>query len=370
MPFFISDWNSDKSIYSPIELARMAFETSIANIDNYYSSGNNYCQDIIAEILRKVTNQDYQSQQITIGNNATSLISFCIQNLLSIGILNYLAIAPIYFSAVDAVQIGRGSITIIQPKLPDLSIDLNQFEITIRKLGIQAVIITDPYFGFGKAICTNQFKQIVQICRAYKCTVICDFARYGLNWKDENDLIVFNEKISIFHDSDRFALVFSPCKQLFANGIKSAIMVTSRNYNKFIMDYSDSVLGSVSAAQLAFLSAILDSKNQSKIISDIKKNLTHIHSNYEKIQSCTLGTEIISYQPNMGNYMVLGIPKIADDYHTFQHILNRCNISTLPLSLYHFFDCSRYFFRVNLSLESMRLLSSILAIDNLTGCTQ
>ena len=42
-------------------------------------------------------------------NNATSLISFCIQNLLSIGILNYLAIAPIYFSAVDKIG-GRHSL--------------------------------------------------------------------------------------------------------------------------------------------------------------------------------------------------------------------------------------------------------------------
>ena len=136
------------------------------------------------------------------------------------------------------------------------------------------------------------------------------------------------------------------------------------------MDYSDSVLGSVSAAQLAFLSSILDSQNQSEITSGIKKNLTHIHSNYEKIKSSILGTRIISYQPDMGNYMILGIPKMADDYETFQHVLNHCNVSTLPLSLYHFFNSSRYFFRVNLSLEPIRLLGSVLAIDDLTECTQ
>lgn len=369
-PFFISDWNSDKSIHSPTGLARLAFEASINTIDGYYSSGDNYCQDIVLDALRKATDQDFYRQQITIGNNATSLISFCIQNLLSMGITNYITIAPIYFSAVDAIHLGHGTISIMQPELPSLSIDFNKFEETIKKLSIQAVIITDPYFGFGKEICLNQFEQIVQICRNYCCTVICDFARYGLKWQDENNQLVFNEKINIFRNTDSFAFIFSPCKQLFANGIKSAIMITSENLNKPIADYSDSVLGSVSSAQLAFLSYILDPQNQNEITSIIKRNMTNIQSNYDKIQSSILGTNIISYLPDMGNYMVLGIPKIADDYETFQYILNRCNVSTLPLSLYHFFDRSRYFFRVNLSLNSISLLNSILAIETFTEYTQ
>lgn len=369
-PFFISDWNSDKSILSPTALARLAFESSIDNIDNYYSCGDNYCQDIIVNVLSKNFNQYFDRQQITIGNNATSLISYFIQSLLAMGISNYLAIAPVYFSAVDAIHLGYGSITIMQPELPDLSIDLFQLEETIRKKSIQAVIITDPYFGFGKDVGMNQFKQIVQICRNCCCTIICDFARYGLEWKNENNHPFFNEKIRIFDDTDRFALIYSPCKQLFANGIKSAIMVTSKNFIRTITDYSDSVLGSISAAQLAFLNFMLAPKNQSDISSSIKRNLTHIKANYNKIQSCILGSHIISYPPDMGNYMVLGIPKTENDYEMFQKILKHCNISTLPLSLYHFYNRERYFFRANLSLAPTRLLNSVLAIDEFIECTQ
>ena len=191
---------------SPTALAQLAFESSIDNIDNYYSCGDNYCQDIIVDVLSKKYNQYFHRQQITIGNNATSLISFFIQNLLAMGISNYLAIAPIYFSAVDAIHLGHGSITIMQPELPNLSIDLFQLEETIRKNNIQAVIVTDPFFAFGKDVGMNQFEQIVQICRNCCCTIICDFARYGLEWKSENKHSLFNDKIRIFDDTDRFAL--------------------------------------------------------------------------------------------------------------------------------------------------------------------
>lgn len=355
---------------SPTVLAQLAFESSIDNIDNYYSCGDNYCQDIIVDVLSKKYNQYFHRQQITIGNNATSLISFFVQNLLAMGISNYLAIAPIYFSAVDAIHLGHGSITIMQPELPNLSIDLFQLEETIRKNNIQAVIVTDPFFAFGKDVDMNQFEQIVQICRNCCCTIICDFARYGLEWESENEHSLFNEKIRIFDDTDRFALIYSPCKQLFANGIKTAIMVTSRNFTRTISDYSDSVLGSISAAQLAFLNFILAPQNQSDISSSIKRNLTHIKANYNKIQSFILGSNIISYPPDMGNYMVLGIPKTENDYEMFQNILKHCNISTLPLSLYHFYNGERYFFRTNLSLAPTHLLNSVLAIEEFIECTQ
>lgn len=355
---------------SPTALAQLAFESSIDNIDNYYSCGDNYCQDIIVDVLGEKYKQHFYRQQITIGNNATSLISFFVQNLLAMGISNYLAIAPIYFSAVDAIHLGHGSITIMQPDLPNLSIDLFQLEEAIRKNSIQAVIVTDPFFAFGKDIGMSQFEQIVQICRNYCCTIICDFARYGLEWRSENKDFIFNEKIKIFDDTDRFALIYSPCKQLFANGIKTAIMITSKNFTRTISDYSDSVLGSISAAQLAFLNFILATQNQSDISSSIKKNLTHIKANYNKIQSCIVGSHIISCPPDMGNYMVLGIPKNKNDYEMFQNLLKRCNISTLPLSLYHFYNRERYFFRTNLSLAPTRLLNSVLAIEEFIECTQ
>lgn len=355
---------------SPTALAHLAFESSINDIDNYYSCSNNYCQDVILNVLRKQYNQTFYRQQITIGNNATSLISFFVQTLLGMGITNYLAIAPVYFSAVDAIHLGHGSITIVQPQLPNLSIDLAQFEDLIRKNKIQAVIITDPYFGFGKDVEIKQFKHIIQICRKYCCTIICDFARYGLEWKNEDKQLPFNDKLRLFHDMDRFALIFSPCKQLFANGIKTAIMITSRNFSGTIAEYSDSVLGSISSVQLAFLNFILAPQTQSELETNIKRNLLHIQANYSKIQSCILGSQVVSFLPDMGNYMVIGMPKSGNDFEIFQGVLKNCNTSTLPLSLYHFFSKELYLFRTNLSLKPTNLLNSILAIEDFIECTQ
>lgn len=370
LPFFISDWNSDKAVLRLNSLARISYDYSLPHIDTYYSAGDNFCQEKIIHILNKNYNISMQKNQITIGNNATSLISFCVINLISKGISNFLAITPVYFSAIDAIQIGHGKIAFIQPILPNLTIDINAFEDKIKYLNIQAVIITDPYFGFGKEINQNIFEQLVMICSNYGCTIICDFARYGLNWTNDKESLIFNEKIHLLQYSDNYVAIYSPCKKMFANGIKTAIMITSENIGKLWENYTDSMLGSISSAQLAFLDSLLDNHNQKEIVSHLKKNIVYFQANYDKISSCIIDSNIISFQPNMGNYMVLGLPKIKSDYITFQNILFHCNINTLPLSLYHFFDESRYFFRVNLSLESIKLLNAVSSLETFIKSVQ
>ncbi|MBO5478424.1 MAG: hypothetical protein J6J36_02220 [Clostridia bacterium] len=362
-PFFISDWNSDKTVLHLNSLTKYAYNNALSHIDTYYSAGDNFCQEKIVDILFEKYNIHIQKNQITIGNNATSLICFCVTNLISQGISNFLAVTPVYFSAIDAIQVGHGRIAFIQPSLPNLSIDLDAFEHKIKHLNIQAVIITDPYFGFGKKIRKDIFNQLVAICSNYDCTIICDFARYGLDWTADEEHLIFNEELLLLQHARKYAAIYSPCKSLYANGIKTAIMITSQNIGNVTDNFTDSMLGSISAAQISFLDLLLDNQNQEQIVSCIKENVTKAQANYDKINSYILGTKIISYQPDMGNYMVLGIPKKENDYKMFQNILSHCNINTLPLSLYHFYDNSMYFFRVNLSLESVKLINSVMALE-------
>lgn len=359
IPFFISDWNSGQSVNHLKVIANHALESSITHIDHYFSCHENECREKIAGHLHKEHKIKININQITIGNNATSLINFCIQNLIFRGVQRYLAIAPIYFSAIDAISLGNGEVTIFQPSFPNLTFNIDELDKIIQKNNIQAIIITDPYFGFGKKIEICDFNQIITICRKNRCIMICDFARYGLDLNCETEPLLFNEKLDFFEETDRFAVIYSPCKKYFANGIKTAIMITSYDMCATVSDYADSVLGSISSSQIAFLNSILDESNFETLQANLQTNKRQIVANYERVVSYNLDSNIFTSKPDMGNYMVLGLEKKENDFNMFKLIARKHNIISLPLSLYHFFAQSKYLFRVNLLSNTAKLLDAV-----------
>ena len=357
-PFFISDWNSSALADSPKGIISEAMNQAILDADTYYQCNNNSCQDRIAKILDKKYGIYLSPSQIIIGNNATSLICFSIQALLAMGKKNYLAIAPVYFSAVDAITLGKGNLFIYQPCYPNLDIMGDEIEKIVNRENTEVLIITDPYFGFGKRLDQDQFLNLINCCRKHGLILLCDFARYGIDWYTDEEDILFCNKIKYFSKYDSFFAIFSPCKKLFANGIKAAVLLTSKNLSQY-SDYADSFLGSISSPQFRFLDALLCIDNSLVLQNTIQKNRQRIKNNYELISSLCLGSTLELSNPDIGNYMVIGAKSSKNSYEMFKNVLDNCNLLTLPLELYHFFVRNRFLFRVNLLLSTAELLNSI-----------
>lgn len=355
-PIFLSDWNSGSEVSHLHVIADKAYEASYYHIDDYYSCDSNFCQKVLSEYISSQWSIYLPQDQIIVGNNATSLMSYYTQCLMSLGIYNFLAISPLYFTLDDVIKMNGGNITIYQPAMPHFDIDIIQLRRLIAKDQIQAIIVTQPLFGFGHRITDDEMKNIISLANEYQCTIICDFAREGLVWNNDNEMIVFGDQLSLFKGCNKYALIYSPCKKLFANGIKTAIMIISPEMKQRIVNNADSVLGTVSAAQLFFLNYILDSDNNETIANHIRENKKLIYSNYSRIRSLILDRATIEcIRPDEGHYMVCGLPKQSGDTEMFLELLHQCEIATLPLSLYRFYNPSTYLFRVNLLLNTFDL---------------
>ena len=368
-PFFISDWNSGPDVVHLNKLLDTAFSIASDHIDDYYSNENSFDTFLISNKIHKEYNIHLNNKQITIANNATSLICLYVQSLISAGIKNFLALSPVYFSFTDAIEMLGGTLTIIQPTFPDLIIDFEDLKSTIINCHINAIIITQPFFGFGKKITEKQLKQLFSIAKETDCIVILDMARAGLDWRKEKEGVEFGAELQLLTENDKFALIYSPCKQIFANGIKTAIMITSNEMTNRISNMADSFIGSISSAQIYFLKLLLDDKNSSYIENCITKNKASIYGTFEQIKTALLGSNIKYWTPDMGNYMVIGLEKRQTDFNTFCMLLNENGLYTLPQSLYYFFDDKYYLFRVNLLLDKCNLINSTIALSKAAALT-
>ena len=360
---FLSDWNSDNNIEYLNDIYIKSFEKSLQNIDYYYSSEHNKCQEIICNYLHTYYNISFLKKQIIVGNNATSLISFYIVLLSSLGIKNYIGLSPIYYSFIDAIKISNSNIVIYQMGNYNNEIIINDIEKAIKKYKIQAIIITDPIFCFGIKLNSLIWDELISLANKYGCYIIADLTREGLSWNSDNDELIINNTIVSIYKAYKFAAIYSPCKKVFANSVKTAILLTSDEKIDYIFSYQDSFIGSISSIQIEFLNLLFDDENSDFIATKIKNNKMYFISNFEKINSILLGSRINLFKPDGGNFAIAKVTKEKyNDKEIFELLYNELDIISLPLSLYNYFDVKNYLFRINLSIKSSFLIDAALKL--------
>lgn len=364
--FFISNWDSDKCTNYLYSVYENAFSESLSDIDHYNSSEDNQCQSIISQYINQQYNMNLSKSQIIIGNSATSLICFYILLLTSLGTKRFLGFSPIYYSFLDAIKIGNADIIIYQSSSLDNYWNYDEVEQLIKTNKIDAIIITDPIFCFGISIGHSRIKDLIDLALKYNCYVIADFTREGNNWNTNNDEKIINNTIKLFDGLKKFAVFYSPCKKVFANGIKTGLLLVSDENIDYIYSLQDTFIGSISTIQIKFLSLLFKNECQEYISNQIFQNKKLIISNYDKISSLLLDANINLIKPKYGNFTVAQIKKRGlSDQDCFKMLLNKFDLITLPLSLYHYYDDENYLFRINLTLEKESLLNAVIRLMEL-----
>ena len=363
---FISDWNSSNSISYIDDIYYRSFEKSLNSIDYYHSSENNKCQEAINKYLYNHYNISLSEKQIICGNNATSLICFSLLLLSNLGVKNYLGFSPMYYSFIDIIKICHSNMVIYQTSDYDIDISICKIEKVIQKHHIQAIVITEPVFCFGKKISNKMINKIVSLANKYDCYLIADLTREGLDWSNDNDELLIDKTIVSLHRANRFFIFYSPCKKVFANGVKTAILITSNDKLDYFNSFQDSFIGSISSIQIEFLNLLFSNKYNNYIFQKIRDNRKTIISNYEMINSVLPGCTTSLIRPDAGCFTVAKIDKKSyDDKHIFELLYNKLGILTLPLSLYNYFEENNYLFRINLSLNRKLLINTSIKLMDL-----
>lgn len=351
-PFFISGWDVDSNVLLPRLIAKQTIPSIEQNINKYYLVEDGNGCNIVSKYFRDHLNIFLPPDQIMIGNSATSLLCLALLSIVSVDTENQaLVLEPSYYSVHDTFDLTRCSFQTIHASIPNFTYDYDRIEHIVQEKRIKMIVATDPFFGSGIPIDSNGYQRLVDIVNRYHCIFVVDMARMGLFWNIKDEPIL-GERFSMICKAEEYVVVYSPCKKVFANGIKTGILISSPNVMKRLQIYSDSVLGSVSASQIAFLNTLLSDESYHYISHQIATNILLAKKHYDILYALLYHSDCSLIQPQMGHYALVTCPTRGNtEWDIFLKLLYEAKVYTLPMGLYGFPSSSFYNFRVNLLAE-------------------
>ncbi len=363
LPFVISGWDVNNKIVTPVNILNSILTDIKINVNKYYLIEDDIGKSEIVQYLSKHSIH-VKTTQVLVANSATSLLCYAIFSVTS-DKNGVLVLNPTYYSTNDSLLLMKRNFISIGISLSKMSYDCNKIEHILQSSSINTIVLTDPIFGSGIPISADNYNSIIYLANKYHCTLIVDLARYGLIWNEKKEPII-GERLTYLKKAEKYVVIYSPCKKIFANGIKTGILISSENIAETLAYYSDSVLGSVSAAQIEFLKILLSENSEHYIYNQMENNVNQIKSQYEIIKSIILNSSLDILKPKMGHYALASFPLGGKTYqNVFDILLNKAHAYTLPMELYGISDDTSYLFRINLLSELDELvpvLWDILAI--------
>lgn len=358
-PFFVSGWDVGSDVLLPNLIVNQMIPSIEQNINKYYLvDDDNSCNEV-SKYFRDRLEVYVPSRQIMIGGSATSLLCLVLLSLASNPDNQALVLEPSYFSVHDTFNLIRCSFQTICVSISHLTYDYDKIERILQERQIKIIVVTDPIFGSGISIEPDGYQRLVTMANHYHCTLVVDMARMGLLWNAKSEPIL-GERFSLICKAEQYAVVYSPCKKVFANGVKFGVLLSSEEIMRRLQIYSDSVLGSISVAQATFLELLLSDNSRSYITQQIKTNVSLVKRHYDILDARLYHSALSLIRPQMGHYALASYPaKGISEWDIFLRLLFKAGAYTLPMGLYGFHSDSFYFFRVNLLTELEDLISGM-----------
>lgn len=359
-PFFISSWDVGKDVCLPKKILRDIIPALCKRINEYCLVEENDLQKKVSNYLIDRLGVNIFPKQVIIGSNATSLLCF-VMLLLSSNKGNTLILEPSYFPVHDVLSMLHTTYYSVNISMPEFSYDFGKIEEIFKNSKINTIVITDPIFGSGIPIKKAQYMRLIKLANKYHCTLLVDMARMGLQWS-KTDEPILGEMLELITIAESYAVIYSPCKKVFANGIKTGILIMSNNLLDIAYCFADSILGSATASQATFLETLLLPESRDYVASQINKN-TMLAKNRYGILYTIVHNQLHLIEPQMGHYALVTFPKTHyTELELFGKLLFEANVYTLPMDLYGYDDADNYTFRINLLLDLEELINGIESI--------
>ncbi len=369
-PFFISDWDSSTNIVSrPKTILEDSLKRSLNSMDKYFFIEDDFGKDSVIKCFKNF-NVALDKNSFLIGPNASLMLTTALIALKDSGIKNVLIILPVYFSIPQILRILDIKYIKYNTNFPQYQLNFEEIKILLQDNHIDAVFITDPFYGSGINISLNFYNKLINYLNETNIYLIVDYARGAMKWNYSIDTHIFDFQLyNTLKRAKNYIFIESISKRIFVNGFKNSLLFSNYNIIQRIRKLGDCFIGSMSAGQMEFLNSLYSISNITSVNDMIKKNITNAQKNFELIKTLLLGTDISYTIPTDGNYILIGIPKEryenTSDFEIFKKILYNFDIYTLPQSLYTHEDVNYYIFRINLLLNIDLL---ILNLQNLLLC--
>lgn len=218
-PFFISGWDVDSSVLLPHLIVKQTMPLIEQNINKYYLVDDDIGQKTVSEYFWNQLEIYVPPKQIMIGSSATSLLCLALLSLVSDTENQALVLEPSYYSVHDTFNLIRCNFQTICAFIPQFTYDYDRIEHIVQDEKIGVIVVTDPFFGSGIPLSSEGYKRLIAIANRYHCTLVIDMARMGLLWNAKDEPIL-GERFSLIRRAEQYVVVYSPCKKVFANGIR------------------------------------------------------------------------------------------------------------------------------------------------------
>ena len=277
----------------------------MTNMDKYFFIEDDFGKDSVIKFFNN-SHVNLEKSSFLIGPNASLMLTTALIALKDIGIKNVLIILPVYFSIPQILRILDIKYIKYNTIFPKYRLDLEDIKSILQETSVDAVIITDPFYGSGINVPLNFYDMLIDYLNEHDIYLIVDYARGAMKW-DSNASLLFDFPLyNILQKANNYILIESISKRIFVNGFKNSLLFSNYNIIQKIRKLGDCFIGSMSAAQMEFLNNLYSIANIEIINDIIKKNISKAKKHFELIKTLLLGTDIIYTVPTDGNYILIG----------------------------------------------------------------
>lgn len=303
---------------------------------------------------------------MTIVSNGTSAAFVSLLQTFKKNIANFLCVGPIYFTYMHLLNIFKKKLYYYNINLfQEINIDFTTLKEELMTNNIHCIILIQPFFGSGINLSESELKEFILLCERQRIYLLIDYVYGNMEW-DSTDHIHNLKLIPLIASSEFCFLYESISKRIFLNGMKNAIIYSSAQFINDINIDSEICLGSISYIQESLLYTIYSPQNLENVNYFITDVLSYALNNYNLLCTLTLNTDTKLCKSTSGYFTLMEIPKFyfksKNDSDIMKEIYQKSGVVTIPHSRYYYNSADYYCFRVNLVIETNKLLSAVQTI--------
>lgn len=363
---FISSWDKSDQI---LNIDEKLIDQSI----HQQKHKNTYIMSKNMETLKKKITSYLNEQglliskhNMTIVSNGTSAAFISLLQTFKNNVENFLCIGPIYFTYMHLLNIFKKKLYYYHINLfQEISINFAILKKELIDYNIHCIILIQPFFGSGINLRESELKEFILLCEEQKIYLLIDYVYGNMEWNSAYH--IHNLKLIPLIVSSKYCFLYeSISKRIFLNGMKNAVIYCSTQCINDINIDSEICMGSISYIQESLLDTIYSPRNLENVNCFIKDILAYASNNYNLLCTLTLNTDIKLCKSTSGYFTLMEIPKSYFesklDSDIVKEIYKKTGVVTIPHSRYYYNSTNYYCFRVNLAIETNKLLSAVQTI--------
>lgn len=360
---FISGWDkSDQILNIDSKLIDQSIQQKMHK--------NTYIMSKDMKVLKNKISSYFEKQGLTISKDNMTIVSngtcaafISLLQIFKNDVTNFLCIGPIYFTYIGLLNLLKKNLYYYHLDLfQEINLDLVELKRTLIDNNIHCIILIQPFFGSGINLTDDKIKKIISFCEEHKIYLLVDYVYGNMDWDYLSH--IHNLKLVPLITSSQYCFLYeSISKRIFLNGMKNAIIFSSQQFINDINVDSEICLGSISYIQESLLYTVYSSQNLETINHFISDTLVYSSNNYKLLNTLTLGTCLKLCKSTSGYFTLMTIPKSyfvsKEDRDITKEIYEKTSVVTIPHSRYYYNPENVYCFRINLAMDTDKLLTAI-----------